>query len=105
MDLREPGSYFFPASGGLGWGLPASMGIALADPDRPVVAIIGDGSAHYSIAALRTAVDEGIELTIVVRATVRTRHWTGSQACSASTRHRDSTSARSTSSRSPAATE
>lgn len=66
MDLREPGSYFFPASGGLGWGLPASMGIALADPDRPVVAIIGDGSAHYSIAALRTAVDEGIELTIVV---------------------------------------
>ncbi len=66
MDLRESGSYFFPASGGLGWGLPASMGVALADARRPVVAIIGDGSAHYSIAALRTAVEEGIPVTIVV---------------------------------------
>lgn len=66
MDLRHPGSYFFPASGGLGWGLPASMGVALADPDRPVVAIIGDGSAHYSISALRTAVEENIPVIIVL---------------------------------------
>ncbi|WP_209325633.1 benzoylformate decarboxylase [Brevibacterium renqingii] len=66
MDLEEPGSYFFPASGGLGWGLPASMGVALADPDRPVVAIIGDGSAHYSISALRTAVEEDIGVIIVL---------------------------------------
>ncbi|WP_210604741.1 benzoylformate decarboxylase [Brevibacterium oceani] len=66
MDLNLPGSYFFPASGGLGWGLPASMGVALADPDRPVVAIIGDGSAHYSISALRTAVEENIGVIIVL---------------------------------------
>ncbi|UVI36888.1 benzoylformate decarboxylase [Brevibacterium spongiae] len=66
MDLRLPGSYFFPASGGLGWGLPASMGVALADPERPVVAIIGDGSAHYSISALRTAVEENIGVIIVL---------------------------------------
>lgn len=66
MDLRYPGSYFFPASGGLGWGLPASMGVALADPTRPVVAIIGDGSAHYSISALRTAVEENIPVIIVL---------------------------------------
>ncbi|MCI4012790.1 benzoylformate decarboxylase [Brevibacterium sp. ZH18] len=66
MDLRHPGSYFFPASGGLGWGLPASMGVALADPDRPVVAIIGDGSAHYSISALRTAVEENIPVIIIL---------------------------------------
>jgi benzoylformate decarboxylase len=66
MDLTGPGSYFFPASGGLGWGLPASMGITLADADRPVVAIIGDGSAHYSISALRTAVDESIGVIIVL---------------------------------------
>lgn len=66
MDLRHSGSYFFPASGGLGWGLPAAMGIALADPDRPVVAIIGDGSAHYSISALRTAVEENIPVIIVL---------------------------------------
>ena len=66
VDLRHPGSYFFPASGGLGWGLPASMGVALADPDRPVVAIIGDGSAHYSISALRTAVEEDIAVIIIL---------------------------------------
>src|SRR5699024_7809281 len=66
MDLELPGSYFFPASGGLGWGLPASMGVALADPIRPVVAIIGDGSAHYSISALRTAVEENIGVIIVL---------------------------------------
>lgn len=66
MDLSLPGSYFFPASGGLGWGLPASMGVALADPERPVVAIIGDGSAHYSISALRTAVEENIGVIIVL---------------------------------------
>jgi benzoylformate decarboxylase len=66
MNLELPGSYFFPASGGLGWGLPASMGVALADPIRPVVAIIGDGSAHYSISALRTAVEESIGVIIVL---------------------------------------
>ncbi len=42
------------------------MGVALADPDRPVVTIIGDGSAHYSIAALRTAVEEDIPVVIVL---------------------------------------
>ncbi|WP_309131861.1 benzoylformate decarboxylase [Brevibacterium sp.] len=66
MDLTHPGSYFFPASGGLGWGLPASLGVALADPQRPVVAIIGDGSAHYSISALRTAVTEDIPVVVVL---------------------------------------
>lgn len=66
MDLTHPGSYFFPASGGLGWGLPASLGVALADPRRPVVAVIGDGSAHYSISALRTAVTEDIPVIVVL---------------------------------------
>ncbi len=66
MDLTHPGSYFFPASGGLGWGLPASMGVALADPRRPVVAVIGDGSAHYSISALRTAVTEDIPVIVIL---------------------------------------
>lgn len=66
MDLRHPGSYLFPASGGLGWGLPASMGVALANGHRSVVAIIGDGSAHYSISALRTAVVENIPVIILI---------------------------------------
>ena len=42
MDLRRGGSYFFPASGGLGFGIPAAVGVALAQPGRPVTGVIGD---------------------------------------------------------------
>jgi benzoylformate decarboxylase len=44
--------------GGIGWGLPAAVGIKLALPDRPVVALVGDGSAMYTIQALWTAANE-----------------------------------------------
>jgi benzoylformate decarboxylase len=46
------------AGGGLGWGLPAAVGAQLAAPDRPVVALMGDGSMHYSITALWTAAQQ-----------------------------------------------
>jgi len=66
MDLRRPGSYYFPAAGGLGYGLPASVGVALGQPDRPVVGVIGDGSANYGITALWTAAQERVPVTIVL---------------------------------------
>ena len=44
------------ASGGLGFGLPAAVGVALARPAARVIALVGDGSAMYSIQALWTAV-------------------------------------------------
>jgi benzoylformate decarboxylase len=66
MDLRRPGSYYFPAAGGLGYGLPASVGVALGQPDRPVVGVIGDGSANYGITALWTAAQERVPLTVVL---------------------------------------
>ncbi|GAA2138037.1 benzoylformate decarboxylase [Nocardioides koreensis] len=66
MDLRHPGSYFFPASGGLGFGLPAAVGVALARPDRPVVAVVGDGSANYGITALWSAAQLGVPVTFVI---------------------------------------
>ena len=53
---RSPGSYFFGAGGGLGFGLSASIGVQLAQPDRPVVCVIGEGSAQYAITAFWTAV-------------------------------------------------
>lgn len=55
VDISHPGSYFFPAAGGLGFGMPAAVGVQLARPDRPVVALIGDGSANYGITALWSA--------------------------------------------------
>jgi len=66
MDLRHPGSYYFPASGGLGFGLPAGVGVALARPDRRVVAVVGDGSANYGITALWTAAQLRLPVTFVI---------------------------------------
>ena len=66
MDLRHPGSYYFPASGGLGFGLPAAVGVALARPDRRVVAVVGDGSANYGITALWTAAQLCLPVTFVI---------------------------------------
>ncbi|KQB52550.1 benzoylformate decarboxylase, partial [Pseudomonas endophytica] len=58
--VEQPDSFYTFASGSLGWNLPASIGIALAERDsgrnRPVPAIIGDGSFQYSIQGLWTAV-------------------------------------------------
>jgi benzoylformate decarboxylase len=48
-------SFFGLRGGGIGWGLPAAIGIKLALPERPVVALIGDGSALYTVQALWTA--------------------------------------------------
>jgi benzoylformate decarboxylase len=66
MDLRRPGSYYFPAAGGLGFGLPGAVGVAMAQPDRPVVGVIGDGSANYGITALWTAAQHRIPVTFVL---------------------------------------
>ena len=48
-------SFYGMRGGGLGWGLPATIGVKLAKPDRPVLGIIGDGSTLYVNQALWTA--------------------------------------------------
>jgi benzoylformate decarboxylase len=62
----DPQSYFGLRGGGIGWGLPAAIGAKLALPDRPVVALIGDGSAMYTIQALWTAAHYKIPVIIVI---------------------------------------
>ncbi len=66
MNLRHPGSYYFPAAGGLGFGLPAAVGVQLAQPQRRVVALIGDGSANYGITALWTAAQYRIPVVFII---------------------------------------
>ncbi len=63
---RDRFGYHALASGGIGWGLPASVGVALANPQRPVVCYSGDGSAMYSIQALWTAAHHKLPLTVVI---------------------------------------
>jgi benzoylformate decarboxylase len=62
----KPLSHLSAAGGGLGYGLPAAVGAQVAAPDRPVVALMGDGSMHYAITALWTAARYQIPLTVVV---------------------------------------
>ncbi|HVV41063.1 MAG TPA: thiamine pyrophosphate-dependent enzyme [Nitrobacter sp.] len=63
---RDRYGYHALASGGIGWGLPASVGVSLANPDRPVICYSGDGSAMYSIQALWTAAHHKLPLNVVI---------------------------------------
>jgi benzoylformate decarboxylase len=62
---REDG-FFTCASGGLGHGLPAAVGVALARPQQRTLALMGDGSSLYSIQALWTAAQWQVPLTVVI---------------------------------------
>lgn len=64
--FSEPDSYFHSAGGYLGWGLPASLGVKLAYPDRPVVGYIGDGSFIFGVQALWTAAKYKIPVITIV---------------------------------------
>ncbi|WP_256794596.1 benzoylformate decarboxylase [Terrabacter sp. Ter38] len=64
--MVEPGSFYSPASGGLGFGLPAAVGVQLAHPERRVVATIGDGSANFGITALWTAARYHVPVIFVI---------------------------------------
>ncbi len=66
LRLGRPGSYYFCASGGLGYGISAAVGVQLAQPQRPVVCVLGEGSAQYGITALWTAVAYKLPVTFLV---------------------------------------
>ena len=75
-DVRQwievaAGEYFINGSGGIGWGLAASVGVAIGRPDRQVVAVIGDGSALYASEAMWTAAHHGTQVLLVVLANRR----------------------------------
>jgi benzoylformate decarboxylase len=66
VRLSRPGSYFFGAGGGLGFGLAASIGVQLAQPERQVVCVLGEGSAQYAIQAFWTASAYGVPVKFLV---------------------------------------
>jgi benzoylformate decarboxylase len=62
----EPGDYYGARGGGIGQALPGAIGVKLAHPTRPVVALSGDGSAMYSIQALWTAAHHDLAVVFVI---------------------------------------
>jgi benzoylformate decarboxylase len=71
VPAREPMGFVSAAMGGLGFGLPAALGIRMGRPDRPVVAVVGDGSSMYGIQALWSAAHYRIGVLFVVLANGR----------------------------------
>jgi benzoylformate decarboxylase len=66
MPMRGQDSFYTMSSGGLGYALPAAVGVALGRPGIRTVCLIGDGSAMYSIQAIWTAAQRKLPLTVVV---------------------------------------
>jgi benzoylformate decarboxylase len=64
--VRRPGTWLAHRGSALGWGLPAAVGAALADPGRRVIALHGDGSFVFGAPALWTAAREGVPLALVI---------------------------------------
>jgi benzoylformate decarboxylase len=66
LPARRPFGFLSAAMGGLGFAIPAAIGVRLARPDRPVVAVVGDGSSLYGIQALWTAAHYDIGVLVLV---------------------------------------
>ncbi len=66
LPAREPLGYLSAAMGGLGFALPGATGVRMALPSRPVVAVVGDGSAIYCIQALWSATRYGVGALFVI---------------------------------------
>ena len=66
MALPDTAKVLRSAGGALGWGTPAAVGAKLAAPSRPVVAVVGDGSFHFSVQAIWSAVAASAPLVVVV---------------------------------------
>ena len=66
VPYRDRYSFHALASGGIGWGLPAAVGVAFAQAPRPVCCFSGDGSAMYSIQSLWTAANAKLPITYVI---------------------------------------
>jgi len=66
LPILERDGFYTCASGGLGHGLPAAVGVALARPKSRVIALLGDGSSMYSIQSLWSAAQLGLRMVFVI---------------------------------------
>ncbi|MEO0032971.1 MAG: hypothetical protein RIS94_2729 [Pseudomonadota bacterium] len=66
LPIVAPDTFYTTASGGLGHGLPAAVGMALARPEEKIIAVLGDGSAMYAIQGLHAAAQWGANVTFVI---------------------------------------
>ncbi|AJC18593.1 benzoylformate decarboxylase [Pandoraea sputorum] len=66
LPFTLPGTFYTMNSGGLGYSMPAAVGVAMANPGCRIIGLIGDGSAMYSIQALWSAAQARLPITFVI---------------------------------------
>ena len=66
FDFDQPGSLYGIQGGALGWAMPGALGLKLAQPDRPVLAVVGDGASMYTVQALWTAATFNIPVVYAI---------------------------------------
>jgi benzoylformate decarboxylase len=66
LPIVHRDAFYTTASGGLGYGLPAAIGAALARPGERVIALLGDGAAMYAIQGLHAAAELGLPVSFVI---------------------------------------
>ena len=67
FDFDEPGNFLRGSrAGALGWAMPGALGLKLARPDRPVLAVVGDGASMYTVQALWTAATFNIPVVYAI---------------------------------------
>ena len=66
FNFTQPGDYFGGRGGGIGQGIAGALGVAVAQPERPIIALSGDGSAMYSIQSLWTAAHHNLPVLFVI---------------------------------------
>jgi benzoylformate decarboxylase len=68
LPARRPLGFLSAAMGGLGFAVPGAIGLRMARPDRPVVAVVGDGASLYAVQALWSAAHYGAGVLVVILA-------------------------------------
>ncbi len=66
FNFDEPGSFYGIRGGALGWAMPGALGVKLANPGRPVLAVVGDGASLYTVQALWTAARYNIPVVYAI---------------------------------------
>ncbi|MDA1188451.1 MAG: thiamine pyrophosphate-binding protein [Chloroflexi bacterium] len=66
IDFDRPGSVFGERGGAIGWGIGGGLGAKLANPDKPVIAIVGDGSSMMTVQGFWTAANENIPIVYLI---------------------------------------
>ena len=66
MPIKKHNDFYGLASGGIGWAVSGAIGVSIANPDKTIITIIGDGSSMYGIQSLWTAAHYNLDIVYII---------------------------------------